>query len=564
MRLASFDKRPARVMHPNRHALLPAVLIACCATWWLSLVWRFSVNIPNSDDFDLYLQFLLKVRNAVTLPEKLHLLFSPHGEHFVVWSRMVALAVDAVFGGLNFRALILIGNAAVLLVLLTLYSRTTSFISDRLLVFAPVVPLVLHAGYAEASLWATSALGTFWVALFALSAFRSAADRRFVPMVVFALFGAFAQGNGLLIPFILGVMVLPRRLLIGVGSALALGVSAAILQSAIAPTPGAPALHSLALNTAHYVFIFIGAPFAFGNSTIAVVAGSLEVIMAIVLITRRERATSVSTAGLLFVGGSAVTSALLRMQFGVEYPMNATRYHFLGSLFAALLYLRCLESLSNRGRFLTARRTAYVMLPIALALCAAIDLQRSPLFIFRAQRLEDSMIRWQVAKAGLEHPTPRHAHAILLSAIDAGVYSPPFHDVEALVAHPENAHQLHQTADGESFVHVRLTQTIVGPGHFVVQGIAFPEDREGVEHETFVRLVGISESYVLRATQRLTPGLRRKLGRGDLYRSGFRLVGARKDIAPGPYRIGVVIVEDGKPHDEYLTTSTIVFPPFPG
>jgi hypothetical protein len=74
----------------------------------------YATNVPVGDDYAL-LVFVNQFQAASGLGEKLRLVFSLHNEHRIAATRLTALMVQWIWGSLDFRTLLLIGNAALIL-----------------------------------------------------------------------------------------------------------------------------------------------------------------------------------------------------------------------------------------------------------------------------------------------------------------------------------------------------------------------------------------------------------------------------------------------------------------
>ena len=77
---------------------------------------HFALNLPYYDDFTAILAFLNKYKTSGAT-DKFLLLFSYHNEHRIFLARFVSLMYYSVFGNINFRGLIFIGNAQLLFIL---------------------------------------------------------------------------------------------------------------------------------------------------------------------------------------------------------------------------------------------------------------------------------------------------------------------------------------------------------------------------------------------------------------------------------------------------------------
>lgn len=87
-----------------RHAWL---LIPCLP--YIIISAQYAANIPILDDYDAILEFLINWRSG-NLCQKVGVLFTQHNEHRLVYSRVVYLLYYYVFGDVNFKNLVILGN----------------------------------------------------------------------------------------------------------------------------------------------------------------------------------------------------------------------------------------------------------------------------------------------------------------------------------------------------------------------------------------------------------------------------------------------------------------------
>jgi hypothetical protein len=88
---------------------------------------KYALNIPAQDDYDAILHFIHYYSEAHGI-SKFFSLFTPHGEHRILSSRLIYVACHNIFGEINFRSIILIGN----LQLVGIFVILVSFIKKKL------------------------------------------------------------------------------------------------------------------------------------------------------------------------------------------------------------------------------------------------------------------------------------------------------------------------------------------------------------------------------------------------------------------------------------------------
>jgi hypothetical protein len=92
----------------NVWIFIPAII-------YMVVVNRFIVNIPYQDDYDGVLRFLTDYK-AASFGDKLGLLFRQHGEHRILSSRIYSILDAAIFGKVNFKHLVFLGNLQLVIV----------------------------------------------------------------------------------------------------------------------------------------------------------------------------------------------------------------------------------------------------------------------------------------------------------------------------------------------------------------------------------------------------------------------------------------------------------------
>jgi hypothetical protein len=90
------------------------ITVAFAPAAYAASIILFATNVPVGDDYAL-LVFVNEFQAASSLDEKLRLVFSLHNEHRIAATRLMALMVQWISGSLDFRVLLLIGNAALIL-----------------------------------------------------------------------------------------------------------------------------------------------------------------------------------------------------------------------------------------------------------------------------------------------------------------------------------------------------------------------------------------------------------------------------------------------------------------
>ncbi|MDB5242302.1 MAG: hypothetical protein JWP57_2927, partial [Spirosoma sp.] len=161
-------------------------------------LWFWSENIVYQDDYAL-LDFMIDWTDpALSWGHKIQRLIEPRNYHRIVYDRLVTLATYYLTGRVNFLAMIILGNAALLGIVWRLW---TLFRQTRLpgWYFIPVPWWLLNLQSHENMFWGMAALQNFTVIWFMLEALHRLIRRdRIVGPLLLTIAALFTSGNGLL------------------------------------------------------------------------------------------------------------------------------------------------------------------------------------------------------------------------------------------------------------------------------------------------------------------------------------------------------------------------------
>ena len=105
------------------HNLFSWFAILLPPTIYFFFVYSYSLNLPFADDF-AHLDETIRIIQSTNFSEKLSIIFAPHNEHRVVFTRLAFILSYVLFGEIDFRFLTIIGNTA-LVALFFLFLKTT-------------------------------------------------------------------------------------------------------------------------------------------------------------------------------------------------------------------------------------------------------------------------------------------------------------------------------------------------------------------------------------------------------------------------------------------------------
>lgn len=192
---------------------LLSLLLLIPAFVYYQTIDQTAYNFPYEDDFNSALSFISDYAFGKTgFSERLALIFSQYNEHRIVFDRLVFLADFGLFGKLDFRHLVLVGNLS--LVGIAILFAKAAFphltIRQKLIYLLPAAYSLFLFHYWELSTWSMAALQNLYVVPFAMLSLYSLPQPRketFGLASVMAVLAAFTSGNGIF-TFMAGAFVL--------------------------------------------------------------------------------------------------------------------------------------------------------------------------------------------------------------------------------------------------------------------------------------------------------------------------------------------------------------------
>jgi hypothetical protein len=333
------------------------VIVATIMFYFVSVI-NSSINFPIYDDYEAILLFLVNFEKANTVFSKCGVIFKQHNEHRIIFGKMVALGYHAIFGLINFVHLIIIGNAALIGILVVLYkSFKIESIAKRLIILIPITIFLFNFKYTEVSCWAMASLQNIWVLLFAFVSFYflfNDKKQSVVWAIVFATIATFTSGNGLLV-FFTGIIVLllkqEKRKTIIVFS-IALILNAIVYFVGLQKIGKHPSL--MASFIAHpldlflYPMNFIGVLFFEHTTTVGIIIGAL-VLLGITFIFYKKlyQANYLLFSFLVFMVLTVVVVTLSRFGFGV-IQASASRYMINATLIYIIIGMILMERFQSK------------------------------------------------------------------------------------------------------------------------------------------------------------------------------------------------------------------------
>jgi hypothetical protein len=436
LRLPNLPQSDTSQLH-QRHLIWLLILLLPITAYFL-LVFQFSINIPISDDYDIIFHYL----NAPA-DRKWDMVWGLHNEHRLIFSRLVSDLVYHLFGVVDFRLLIAIGNLSLFGIFLILYRQFIQ-LDCNFKYFLPVpFALFMHPILGNA-MWASTALQSYGVILFALLSFHFFNDRNRKGLPLSLLFCALAvgsSGSGVLAVLTLVtwsfVNVLNHRFgpnphasrrksdafrLVAVllFSSLVLGL---YFHGYSKPGHHPPVLDALLnpVRTAHYFLGFLGS-FAPARLLAPVLGLSVAAWFVLVTVKKLYESSPVIYYSLLFLIFNAGAAALTRSAFGLGQALSF-RYSIISALALILLYFSAIR-LATFGKDLFAKALNIILI-LSVLLCPLSFVAQFVMLSERNIELSQGIENWKNFGVGLKHGDQARAGASLSKAIEKGYYSLP-------------------------------------------------------------------------------------------------------------------------------------------
>jgi hypothetical protein len=192
-----------------KNGLILSLLAAVIASLYC-IIYRYGVNVPHWDDH------AVRVFVEDWKTSDLFRLFSFHNEHRIAFTRFIALLVNGIFGELNFKHMMYVGQAGLVGVIGWFIFWVNRLKIETVWLLIPAL-LIFNPSTFENSLWAMAAVQNHWVIFWAFSAlsFLILASENvskkqsgfFIAAVLLSLITHLTSGNAVILAP-LGIMLL--------------------------------------------------------------------------------------------------------------------------------------------------------------------------------------------------------------------------------------------------------------------------------------------------------------------------------------------------------------------
>lgn len=547
----------------RRLNLLASGLIVLLIAVYGLMVSRFALNIPKLDDFIQFLGYQHFLALSGSPKERLLLFFSqptwdggPQSDHRIAVARLAMFFSQALFGTINFRFLIVLGNVFLILSFLLL-CWSSPYRANRM-IMVPVAILLFSLIHYEASFWSSAALLYYPAAFFSFFTFYLLASSRSLNLVVPAsaasgILAILSQANGLIVfPVATFVLGLAKRYRMALLFLLLTALSFALYFWDFSRPRVIPKFESSIQAT--YLILkawvnLLGCAFLQLSS----VAGLALFAAWLTLLRKRYWKKNF----VLFCFGAWLIGAMLSVAIGrgsFDYDYSAvSRYRFYSALLASVTYLAVLEMLLDREKL---KRIVFYAF---LSLTSLVYLYGTPLAY--AQAISESIDAIHDADfyhiAGVTpysedgFPTARLANYLIALNGKLGVYTYP--PRLGKVALPRDVSRL-STGDPSSlsfkYEKIRFQDKVIA-----VRGDAWLSGVWCGNTETLVVVAAEDRKYYFKAERYPRPRYRELLLQPC--RQFSALVNLR-GVPPGSYRLGIAIVRDGTTLLEQLSEHSFI------
>ncbi|MEI6697060.1 MAG: hypothetical protein WCO13_13460 [Bacteroidota bacterium] len=327
------------------------LLITIIVCIYYAAIQRFAINIPYGDEYGAALAWVNIYNHLTTFPEKLIHLFHQANEHRILTYYLSVLADYTIFGSLNFKALLWVGNLWMIILFFLIFRLNK--VEGRNPWFWIPVALLLFVPQHEISDWgivALAAIVQYPLAILAMVFLNKPGRWNLITSVFFAVLTTFAFGNGMFI-YISGYLILllgkqkNRQYWFAWSLAMILSIGFYFTDYNFSQREGFTlSFLTHFLQTVQYFLAFFGSifsPFIKGSIIFITIAGLFLILLMGYLVFFKWGKTKehpVALAIILFIMLTVAAASVSRIQFGVA-GATAPRYVLLQALFLALLYI---------------------------------------------------------------------------------------------------------------------------------------------------------------------------------------------------------------------------------
>jgi hypothetical protein len=459
------EKEAGRRTPVTPRLAIPALFVMIPGVLYYAILFRHVVDLPLLDDYDAVLGFLNQLAQVKgTAARFWFLLSAQHNEYKIFFAHAVAWAQFAVLGHANFAQLCVLGDSAVLVLAILLWSMflpKQDDLTKRLAYFVPVSWLLFQLQYFETVTWAMASLQNLWVIVFSFGAIKFLLQprrRAYTGALALYVLAVSASGNGFFL-FPLGLLILANRRQVAraagwlVTSAVCIAAYAFhynVHSSQAIYSPQAHQHGSVFATLIHlrpdYVLAFLGNAAAIGGASPTYAA--ISIVLGLILLAvfawmaRRgyARKNPVVAYCVLFLLLTAVGVAGLRSDFGLTQSLSS-RYTIYGALAVIFAWAAVAEEFLQQRTGPVVNNNPYVVMTgVAILFGLCMDYVGNVNLGRRESDAMTGMAAYErtAGSPAVEGPIPpipyendvirtlrTRSQVILTESIRLGVYEPP-------------------------------------------------------------------------------------------------------------------------------------------
>lgn len=429
---------------------LPMVAVGFVVAYFFSFIWAHALNIPHHDGIIDFLQFLVKVETADSVPAALREWLTQYNDHRTSATRMQVYLAYLLQGEINFHTLALLANLSLPLILGMLYLAAKEH-PYRLLFLLSSALLLLHIRTYTIVLWSQPAFAYCYVFTYAfacLFALHKVSPAKLALGAIFCTLASLTLASAQTV-WLFGLVSLAHQSLFNEKRSWAypaIWLSIAIVSLAVwrygfvnmtidwssydpkvinDAFPGLlldPTLKEAATRYSSFFLVMLGSAFSDQSTYVAGATGLLLLgFLVYISVTRLFEPDIRLILCCWFIVGSAAAITYGRSLVGAPEYILHTRYSFISVLFvASMAMLIQLHLKLFRGKF-------------ALAVTLVIALLSSVYSVWVYQHFQaplDSMLEKRHAgfnkgKFEVFGFSMAETNAIIEQAIALGIYKPP-------------------------------------------------------------------------------------------------------------------------------------------
>lgn len=438
-----------------RKTMIPAILIAFPAVIFYGILSISLLNVPVLDDYYAVLKFINQMAGEKNAAARLQFFVAAqHNEYKLYFGHGVEWAQFAWLGHVNFTSLCIVGNSAVVVLALLLWSMFLAREGDlakRLALFVPVAWLVFQLEYFETLNWAMASLANLWVIVFSfgtiLCLLRPSRRAYTGGLLLYVLAIASSANGFVLLPVGLLMLAMRRQLVRAGGLVATTAVCFAAYAYRYNVHPSQPHGYGTVFNVLlhirlDYAIAFVGNTGAIRGAVASYfgfcVALGSGLLVIFVLLARRgyARRNPAVAYCVLFILLTALGVSGLRSDFGPGSSLTS-RYSIYGTLLIIFVWTALAEEFVQHRKQTLLNNSPYLLAVLATVFFGLCTDEIGYLSLTRRNHeLVTGMASFErsLTTGSDDGPLPpinldkrinQEMRAILIESIRLGVYEPP-------------------------------------------------------------------------------------------------------------------------------------------